>query len=356
MPPKLRASYAPIWSKCSASIGLKQLELPATPESIEGEAVHLMAFRRAQENTCESGIKTVVTEEMRDAAQGFVDYCNDLECDLKAREITFGGDIMPEEVGGTADFIGYDTDNHILHVVDLKYGYSSVRANDNAQLLVYSLGAVGYFKQKETLKIKLHIYQPRDYIGGIIKVWTLGVVDWDEVISELKGQAGAALFNSLANTGEHCRYCKSRVYCPAFLNSASNVLETVLTQPESLELSEETIAVEYQYLLRAESLAKSARKGFEDLITQRIESGGIIPGWTIGSTKGRYKWAADTETLKSVGELYGIKLTEEKPILLGTVRKDPLTRDIVKTLITKTNGTKTLVPFDESVIEEVFNG
>jgi len=354
MTPKLRASHAPIWYHCSASIGLKRLELPDTPESIEGDAVHLMAFRRAQENTCENGVKTVVTEEMREAAQGFVEYCNSLKCDLKACEITFGGDIMFPEVGGTADFIGYDTNNHILHVVDLKYGHSSVTAKDNAQLLVYALGAVGYFKQKETLRFKLHIYQPRDYINSGIKTWTLGAVDWDEEISELKNRAGAALFSSVANTGEHCRYCKSRVYCPAFLKSASSVLETVMTQPESLALTEETIAAEYQYLLRAESLAKSARKGFEDLITQRIESGGIIPGWTIGSTKGRYKWSADIGTLKSIGNLYGIKLTEEKPIPLGTARKDPLTRDIVETLMTKTNGTKRLVPFDESEIEEVF--
>lgn len=354
MTPKLRASHAPIWSKCSASIDLKRLELPDTPESIEGDAVHLMAFRRAQENTCESGTKTVVTEEMRIAAQGFVDYCNDLECNMKGREITFGGDVMPSEVGGTADFIGYDMDNHILHVVDLKYGHSSVDAKDNAQLLIYSLGAVGYFKQEGILKFKLHIYQPRDYIGGVIKTWTLGPVDWDEAISELKNQAGAALFSSVANTGDHCRYCKSRVYCSAFLKSASGVLETVMTDPESLELNEETIAAEYQYLLRAEALAKSARKGFEDLITQRIESGGIIPGWTIGSTKGRYKWTADMTTLKGVEKLYGIRLTEEKPISLGTARRDPVTRDIVETLITKANGTKKLVPFDESVIEEVF--
>lgn len=348
---KLRASHAPVWWHCAASIDLPRLEPSDDSTAVEGSIVHFMAFRRAQENTSESGIEIVVTEEMREAAQGFVDYCNDLRCDLNAREVTFGGAIMPPEMGGTADYIGYDSRNRVLHIVDLKYGHSSVAAKDNAQLLVYSLGAVGYFKQMDTLEIKLHIYQPRDYINGTVKVWVLNAIDWQEQIKELETRGANALHSIVANTGSHCRYCRSRVYCTAFLESAGSVLETVQSRPEALELTPEAIGAEYEYLLRAESLAKSARKGFEELITQNIESGTSIPGWTIGSTNGRYKWSADIETIKGVAELSGIKLTEEKPISIAVARKTP---GVIESLMTKSNGTKRLVPFDESIVEEVF--
>ena len=349
--PKLRASHAPIWWNCAASIDLPRLEPSDYSAAAEGSTVHLMAFRRAQKNTSETGISIVVTEEMREAAQGFVNYCNDLGCNLHAREITFGGEIMPLEMGGTADFIGYDSVDAVLHIVDLKYGHSSVAAKNNAQLLVYSLGAVGYFKPEYISSIELHIYQPRDYINGTVKTWKLGSVDWAEQIEELKTRGSNALHSIVANTGSHCRYCRSRVYCTAFLESAGSVLETVQSRPEALELTPEAIGAEYEYLLRAESLAKSARKGFEELITQNIESGTSIPGWTIGSTNGRYKWSADIETIKGVAELSGIKLTEEKPISIAVARKTP---GVIESLMTKSNGTKRLVPFDESVVKEVF--
>ncbi len=350
---KLRASHAPIWSKCPASIDLPRLEPDDQTAALEGDAVHNLAFNMAN-NTAASRTDTVITDEMWEAAQDFVNYCTVLQCDLEATEITFVSDTMPTEVGGTADFIGYDTTSHTLHVVDLKYGYSSVAAKDNAQLLVYSLGAVGYFKQQGTLKIKLHIYQPRDYINGTVKVWELGSVDWAERIDDLKNRAGAALFSSVANTGDHCRYCKSRVYCKAFLTSASAVLETVQTRPEALKLTANAIGAEYEYLVRAEALAKSARKGFEELITQNIESGTVIPGWKIGSTNGRYKWSAQLKEIKSVETLLGVKLTEEKPVSLTVARKNPQTRVIIESLMTKSNGAKRLVPFNKSEVKEIF--
>lgn len=348
---KLRASHAPIWWHCAASIDLPRLEPSDDSAAVEGSIVHLMAFRRAQKNISESGIEIVVTEEMREAAQGFVDYCNDLGCDLNAREITFDNETMPLKMGGTADYIGYNPKLRIIHIVDLKYGHSSVAAKDNAQLLVYSLGAIGYFRPGNINSVKLHIYQPRDYINGTVKVWELPTPEWEEQIEKLETRGTHALYNSVANTGSHCRYCRSRVYCSAFLESAGSVLETVQSRPEALELTPEAIGAEYEYLLRAESLAKSARKGFEELITQNIESGTSIPGWTIGSTNGRYKWSADIETIKGVAELSGIKLTEEKPISIAAARKTP---GVIESLMTKSNGTKRLVPFDESIVEEVF--
>ena len=75
---KLRASHAPIWSKCPASISLPRFESSDNSAALEGNAVHLLAFRQAQGNFVNHNdgfytTQVVLTEEITEVSPGETD-------------------------------------------------------------------------------------------------------------------------------------------------------------------------------------------------------------------------------------------------------------------------------------------
>lgn len=371
---ELRASAAPIWAECPGSVGLKKIESGDTPASLEGDLCHLLAFLYLTEglsiwNSADvinsnpkfkelNGTGLLVTEEYIELAKGAALYCKSVGATwtdtFKCEQFVKGG-TLPLGVQGTLDFSGYNPPTKILHIIDFKFGFGSVQAVKNWQLLVYSIGAMDIFYNNIIDEIHLHIYQPRDFVNGAVKVWKLDREEWEAWKRTLLRREKLTRTQPASKTGSHCRYCPSRVFCTAFLDSVSYVLETVQTNPESNLYPSSAIGAELAYLKRASALVDSALKAFEDLAISEIEAGKPVPGWTLGRSSGKRFWTASLEDIQAVEKLINFKLTEEKPISVSAATKNKKILPLIESLMSKSEGKQKLIPFDGDKTKEIFN-
>jgi len=352
----LRASGAPVWANCPGSTALSKFEKGDTPESLEGDLAHMLAAEigkgRIRVNDSLEAVnmslsplnKTglLVTEDIFDMAKTAAAYCG-----AKAAggiwETWVNGASLPEGVQGTADYLGYDPKTETLHVIDEKYGFVSVEAVGNWQLVCYAVGALDFPQFSQAKHVHLHIVQPRDYVGEAFKVWELTRSEISELTAELHRRTASARSGTPSNTGSQCKHCESRVFCGAFRKSKAAVLETITPNPEDVPL--DALGAEYEYIKRAEALVVSARKAFGDLILSKIEGGEPVQGWQIGRTGGRRYWSADIDEIKAVAGMTGLDLIQEKPISITSAWKNTAARPLIESLVKKSEGSKKLVPF-----------
>lgn len=366
----LRASEAERWVNCPGSTVLARIAKPESQESREGDLCHLLtmlmgrgdirpgdSIEEINTNPVLTGMnKTglLVTEDYKDLAMTASAYCNSLRGAWVVYEQYVSGGDLPENVEGTLDFATYDEEAKALHIVDLKFGFSVVEAVRNWQLVTYATGIIGAVPSlKGANTVHLHICQPRDYISGAFKVWVVPMEAWASWVTALNAAAEQAKTGSPAQTGPHCKYCPSRVFCKPFLESASTALETVQVSPENTTMTPYSLGAELSYLYRAEALVVSARKAFEDLAIAEIEAGRPIQGWQIGRTGGKRYWSAEHDQIKAVAAMTGVSLFEEKPISITAALKNRAARPALETLISKSEGSKKLVPFDGTKVQEI---
>jgi hypothetical protein len=126
----------------------------------------------------------------------------------------------------------------------------------------------------------------------------------------------------------------------------------VASDPESIHVH--ALGEELSYLARAEALIKSARAGIEDRIAAEIEHGRPVKGWRMGATAGRRYWSSSVEDIEAVAGMSGLQLTEKKPISITAAWKNTAARPLLESLISKSEGSKKLVQFDGTKINEVF--
>jgi len=316
--------------------------------ALEGDLCHALVqgFGMGAEPLNDTGL--IPTDEFMDMSREAARYALDL-VDLGADHwetpLTHG-----DTLRGTCDFYGYNSQTATLHVVDFKFGFIHVAAKWNWQLLCYLL-MLQPFGNAE--RIALHIYQPRDF-GEPVKVWDMPVAEAMDAMAWLSGRMDAALHSAECATGPHCRNCNSRMFCSAFQDQAACLLETVSTSLTQ-ELPPKALSAEYAYLLRAQAVINSAVKGFTDLLTYNIETGIPTPGWQLGSGRGSRKWTGSTESIKALGAMFGVSLTEEKPISITAADKLPVAKSgALDSVLTWREGSKKLVPFDASAAQEKF--
>ena len=112
---------------------------------------------------------------------------------------------------GTADFLLIS--DQTLHICDLKYGQLEVSAQDNTQLMCYSLGAIDAFASLyEFTEVKMTIFQPRLNHCDTCTKTVEELLQWGDTV--LKPAAVLALAGEGAFcAGEHCRFCKVKQTC-----------------------------------------------------------------------------------------------------------------------------------------------
>ena len=133
------------------------------------------------------------------------------------------------ECWGTCDCFMVSKDS--LIVVDYKYGHALVKAQKNAQLRAYSLGAYLSLPEDERRNIKkvqFYIFQPRastEYVDGFPrKLATIGSISHDDMtVTDLITWAKAVNVRVTQaindegefKAGEHCAFCAGKGTCPA---------------------------------------------------------------------------------------------------------------------------------------------
>ena len=171
----------------------------------------------------ENTIIDTVLEEYVNALSIYVDYVYNLKktCDIVLIEHAFDmGHIYPD-LYGTADAVGLDKKNGILHVVDLKFGEGIVvEVKDNPQLEYYALGALRTLNFP-CKKVEMTIVQPRAYHPlGAIRSHTVSVLDFHEIENNIAREAAHTnLANPRFKAGEWCLFCKASRICPVKHNA-----------------------------------------------------------------------------------------------------------------------------------------
>lgn len=248
---------------------------------------------------------------------------------------------IPEGLG-TADCIIISGND--LHIIDLKYGKNvPVSAEDNPQLKLYALGAVGEYELFYDIQsIHMYIFQPRNKNGG--GTFTTNVQElkaWGESIRPTVKMAYMGLGEQKA--GPWCGFCKAKPICQKHAEKCRELAKLDFKKPELL--SREEIG---QILQTAKDVASWA-KALEEYALSEVLKGNDVPGWKAVEGRKTRVWTDMDMVFKKLTSS-GVSeeiLWTKSPLTLAQVEKEIGKKEfnaLVGDMVTTSTGKPTLVP------------
>lgn len=186
-------------------------------------------------------------------------------------------DYIPEGFG-SVDFLCYSSET--LAIMDYKYGKGvRVSAVENPQMMIYALGALSYVKAimgKSPKYVSMTIFQPRLEHEDTHVLSSEELEQWgEEMLKPIAKRAFAGEGDPFP--GEHCRFCRAKVDCPARRKQVYDLRDFALSHPEHKQLTDEELA---KVLDQAE-LVRDYLKAAEDEAFARIGNGATLPRWKV---------------------------------------------------------------------------
>ena len=227
----LSASGASRWMNCNPSARLEDMFPDESSEfAEEGTLAHEISELKLTKylkpmslRTFNSKMKKLKSHklykpEMENYTDVYVDTVKELLMSFEkptAAEIEKKVDFseyVPEGFG-TCDFV--TVDNSTLYIRDLKYGKGvPVSAEDNPQLMLYSLGAYLEFSLFNDIEnINMGIIQPRLDIVSIFEISADELMKWAE--NEVKPNAEKAFNGEGDFKIGQCTFCRAKAICRA---------------------------------------------------------------------------------------------------------------------------------------------
>lgn len=207
------------WSKCPGSVNLsKDLPNVAGAAALEGTMAHEVIASILNSAFSKNESVGIVLSEFIKHISVYLDYVQKLKqtCEIVHVEHKFDMSDTFDGLYGTADCVGYDKANGVLHVVDYKHGEALVvEVVNNLQLEYYALGALntlGY----SCRTVQLTIIQPRAYHpDGPIRHWRRPAMEFLEVEENIISEAQDTLDpKAVLLAGSHCMFCSAKLKCP----------------------------------------------------------------------------------------------------------------------------------------------
>lgn len=216
---------------------------------------------------------------------------------------TWGTDAF--QINGRADHIGSNA--QLLEVTDFKYGYRPVEPGDNWTLISHAIGHVlltGLVPER----VKLTIVQPRAHhpLGAIRSV----TFDYDKLLHyHARIVAHLSAPADMLATGPNCRKCPALAYCPANASASYNAVDMVLDSVFSDVLDDDALSQQYTTMTHACDVIEQRVKALKELIQHRIETGRVMPGYTLDRPKGQTRIKKGI-TLDHINALTGRDMTK----------------------------------------------
>lgn len=361
----LSASGAHRWLHCPPSALLEQQFPDSTSEAAqEGTLAHELAELKVRNYfyTVEFGkrklnaaIKKLKENELwQDEMMGYTDdYLDYIKTTALAfpslpyvaveKRVDFSA-YVPEGFG-TADCILVQGET--IHIIDFKYGRSPdgrVSAEENPQMLLYSLGAYEAYKMLYPItKIKMSIIQPR---------LPDGISEWECPLGELLEFGGYVQDRAkiaMSGEGEYqpssaaCRWCRARNRCRA--RADENIRLAFLTTKLPPLISNNEVG---QYLSQGEDVAKWLGDLKEYALGECL-AGKEVPGWKAVEGRGSRDWTdmdAAFDKLTKSGIAEEAILYERKPLSLAQIEKTVGKKDFIESVgefVVKNPGKPALV-------------
>lgn len=228
------------------------------------------------------------------------------------------------------------TGQKVIEVVDYKDGRGWVSEKDNPQLIGYAFGKLGVIlydgpvrrcnPDKDPHQVRMTIVQPKT--NPVVRYQEIsGSELWDKGLR--LGDAARATDNPNAPlvAGKHCEWCKHgragncteknkiategiQIMTDISTNTGSgrgSIIEAIQTgQIAPATMSDEQIAS----VLDAAALIKKLIDQVEEEAGKRLEGGGKIPGYTMGTGRGSNNWAEEEEVIAA--KLKGMRFKKEE--------------------------------------------
>jgi len=385
-----RPSAAPQWMRCPASAVLS----PRYPDRAgsaaqEGTLAHALAawtlstgaehaeqwLREHPDGTptwddVDPALR--VTREMCEYVQVYVDYCRREAMDYSVvieEKMLFGHllDLPRFAVGGTPDFVVLRPDG--FAVVDLKYGYQPVSAQDSEQLRMYAAAILDAYEDLADFRFaKLVIVQPRiDAIEEVeIEVGELrkfveeakvavarATVLADKMPQELESLSSEEIAAYFAPGEKQCRWCKAKAVCPGLRAEVALVTGAEfgeLTQGMddlSVPTASELLAAAMVKVDLIEQWCRAVRAETERLLLAGVP----VPGFKlVQGRRGARQWTDVDEVealLKKfrlkVEQMYNLKVispTQAEKLLASSPRRWKQLLDLIE----QKDGTPSVAP------------
>lgn len=219
---------------------------------------------------------------------------------------------MPRISGafGTSDIIGRCGDE--IFVMDWKFGYKPVFAEENKQLMFYAAGAIHTESEwigpvARDTPVTLAIIQPLNADQGhaIVQEWTTDVARLCDFTDELEAAvAEAQRPDARCAKGPWCDFARCKTVCPLYLNAVGALGEKLealrARQAASNGSPEDRIewGQRYAELLELAALAEPLVAEVFAQAHAYAEQGNAIDGWGLEAKKaGARSWAVEERRL-----------------------------------------------------------
>lgn len=229
-------SSASRWLNCGGSLTYPQTET-AGPEALEGTRLHSVASEHL-ERVYHGSTQPIVTDDQTindlKVLQPYYDFVERSVAYLDEPEVYIELYCPPTNMpdfGGTIDVLLIDDD--LGWVIDLKTGYRFVSAQDNEQLLCYTLLAKKQFPQLR--QFRQSIVQPRVNYSATHSC-TL------EELSVLEQRIKSSSKSDFTS-GSHCEFCPGNSECPVLREKIYEIKRYADSQYNLQEIRQDTRAV-----------------------------------------------------------------------------------------------------------------
>lgn len=316
-------SAAPRWLRCPGSVPLNEAaEDKPSKYAAEGSAAHWlgeMMLRRGLsaesaaalykgERVEFDGYNVEITQDMLDHVAGYAEFVRERwlgNVYMLESRVDFSRyvGLDPHEATGTADAIIID--GSLLQVIDLKYGFSPVEAENNEQLMLYALGALELCAGiVDVTHVNCVIYQPR---GGGVRVASCRVEELEAFAARAKEAVRAVESGdtSLRPSDTACKWCRVAATCPAL---ARQVEQAVVANFDDLTLPD---VAQYQEgeLSRALSVVDLVEQWVAAVRAEahnRLARGEPVKGYKlVAGRRGNRAWADEPSAAGLLGLLLG---------------------------------------------------
>ena len=371
---KLSASGAHRWIPCPGSVSLEEGLPDIKSEYAEyGTAGHELAQVCLEQNFAAISKKGLVLnksaffpdgflvdDEMVDAVQQYLDYCNGLDGQHRFIEHRVDFSKWVPEGFGTSDFIKLDKNDEgqIIHCVDLKMGKGvKVFAKDNPQGMLYALGVLNTmdmaFEFSDFDLVNIVIVQPRlDHIDewmitiGRLKEWAEKVV----TPAALKAISGEAEFEP---GDKQCKFCKAKPTCKALADHSMAAVSKIFKPlPDVIDFKE-------AHSLSNEEIGKLIPltdgiidwcKALQSYAFNLMEGGNSIPGYKIVRGRaGNRKWVDEeqvsmilSENQLGMEDIFQLPKLLTPPNMVKLLKVNGLSADLISDLWVQPEGKRTM--------------
>ena len=240
----LSASSAHRWLVCTRAPRLEQEFADNSGEAAaEGSAAHALAehkLRKALKQRSKRPVSKYDSDEMETYTDDYVDFV--LEIIARLKQTCSDPTILIEQRLDFSRFVpdGFGTGDCVvigdgtLHIIDFKFGWTLVNAEDNPQMKLYAIAALELFDGiYDISKVSMSIYQPRRENASTYTVFKESLYQWAEEVlvptAKLAFEGGGEFV-----PGEHCQFCRAAVKCRARAEEKLNLARFEFSLPPIL--------------------------------------------------------------------------------------------------------------------------